>query len=514
MDFTLSHQKATFFGFVIRYGFFLCMKREYCFFVGVSLIVLLLASTLSPFYGMPMACDPHIYSSVGRGMMEGLIPYRDLFDQKGPLVFLLYGLAQWGWHSFTPVLLVEVACLFISLIYAYRLALFRVGKRKAFLVALTLPCLLCKFSYFENGGNPSEFLLPLQFMGMYWMAGSYLLPQRFSSWKTGFVLGVGVGAAFMSKFNICCFWVFPILVTTFFCWKRKKFLSLLAGSLVGAACVIIPFLTYFIYHHSLVFLKEGYFLFSVYYGLHAESLSVVLTQYAVLFKSILAGDINSIWIAFGIVMVLFSRISGKIKLLYTFSFLFCLVCLFGSARMQCGHYLITLVPYAYVGLLILSEMICPGRLVPRERFPLLEKCMAVGLVVYALCNSVNVHELSGSYRKMASMKKDLQELVPPDKTFALIGINDQGMYWLLDRIPDIRLFTICSSTPEIMENLTFQQYREVEDKKIEYLAVKESLLDDRRKSGRMFAELLRSSYARKGIVKKGNVNYELFVRKP
>lgn len=461
-----------------------------------------------------MAADPHIYSSVGRGMMEGLVPYRDLFDQKGPLIFLLYGLVQWGWNSFTSVLLVEVVCLSFSLMYAYRLALFRVGRRKAFLVTLTLPYLLCKFSYFENGGNPSEFLLPLQFMGMYWVAGLYRFPERFSSWKTGFVLGIGVAAALMAKFNICCFWVFPILIAAVFCWKRKKILSFLIGSLTGMSCVILPVLFYFLYHHSLVFLKEGYFLFSTYYGLYASSPGVVLAQYAILFKSFLVGDANSVLMAFGMVMVLFSRISGKLKFLYVFSFLFCFVCLFGSARMQCGHYLITLLPYVYAGVLILSEIIDARKLVPRELLPLLEKCLAGIFLVYAFFCSVNFHELTGSYGKMNSMKEKLKALVPPDKTFALIGLNDQGLYWLLDRVPDIRIFTICSSSPSVMENLIFQQYREVKEKKIEYVAIEVGFLDGRTENSRLFVELLGSSYAKTGVVRKGNTDYELFARRP
>ena len=37
--------------------------------------------------------DANSYFSMGKGMMNGLVIYRDLYDQKGPYLYLLYGIA-------------------------------------------------------------------------------------------------------------------------------------------------------------------------------------------------------------------------------------------------------------------------------------------------------------------------------------------------------------------------------------------------------------------------------------
>ena len=55
-------------------------------------------SCLSSLYSIPMSYDPIIYGIVGNGWMEGLMPYRDLFDQKGPLIILAGLFAGVGGH--------------------------------------------------------------------------------------------------------------------------------------------------------------------------------------------------------------------------------------------------------------------------------------------------------------------------------------------------------------------------------------------------------------------------------
>ena len=47
--------------------------------------------------------------TVGKGMMHGLVPYRDLLEQKGPVLYFVYGLAALvSPHSFFSVYLLEL----------------------------------------------------------------------------------------------------------------------------------------------------------------------------------------------------------------------------------------------------------------------------------------------------------------------------------------------------------------------------------------------------------------------
>lgn len=55
-------------------------------------LALLVATSSSPLYATNFWTDTNIYFTIGRGMTRGLMPYRDLFDHKGPLLFILYAL--------------------------------------------------------------------------------------------------------------------------------------------------------------------------------------------------------------------------------------------------------------------------------------------------------------------------------------------------------------------------------------------------------------------------------------
>jgi len=71
-------------------------KKKEAFWLSVSAVMafmfLLVASKSSPLYPMNDWVDMHCFLTVGRGWRDGLLPYRDLIDHKGPLIYFLFGL--------------------------------------------------------------------------------------------------------------------------------------------------------------------------------------------------------------------------------------------------------------------------------------------------------------------------------------------------------------------------------------------------------------------------------------
>ena len=59
----------------------------YCFLT--TLITLLLTTKNSPLYAFNDWMDANAFFTVGKSMMHGLIPYKDIFEQKGPFLYLL-----------------------------------------------------------------------------------------------------------------------------------------------------------------------------------------------------------------------------------------------------------------------------------------------------------------------------------------------------------------------------------------------------------------------------------------
>jgi len=58
----------------------------------ISVLFLLIATKSSPLYPFNNWADANISFTMGKGMMNGKVLYRDLFDHKGPYMYLLFGL--------------------------------------------------------------------------------------------------------------------------------------------------------------------------------------------------------------------------------------------------------------------------------------------------------------------------------------------------------------------------------------------------------------------------------------
>lgn len=51
--------------------------------------LLLFSYSTSPVYSISWGHDSAVFQIIGKGWLDGYIPYRDLFDHKGPLLFLI-----------------------------------------------------------------------------------------------------------------------------------------------------------------------------------------------------------------------------------------------------------------------------------------------------------------------------------------------------------------------------------------------------------------------------------------
>ena len=84
-----------------------------------SAVFLLLCTKSSPLFPLNDWVDSNIYFTIGKGMMHGKVPYLDLYDQKGPVAFLLFGIASLiSGGSFFGVYLLEVVAFSFTLLAA------------------------------------------------------------------------------------------------------------------------------------------------------------------------------------------------------------------------------------------------------------------------------------------------------------------------------------------------------------------------------------------------------------
>lgn len=97
---------------------------------ALSAVVLALCSKSSPLYAFNDWMDANIFFTMGRSMLGGRVLYRDVFDHKGPVLYLLYGLAGLvGGTDFRGVLVLEIIAMTSFLYTSLRTAELLAGRR-------------------------------------------------------------------------------------------------------------------------------------------------------------------------------------------------------------------------------------------------------------------------------------------------------------------------------------------------------------------------------------------------
>ena len=208
--------------------------------------------------------DANSYFSMGKALFNGKMPYRDVFDQKGPYLYFLYGLAYLVSHTtFAGVFILEVICAFLDLVGIYYILRLYLKRNTAlFFSPLTLAVAVSSKSFYW-GGSAEEICYPLLVWGLYlsieYFKNSY--PQKPMGFKVIFGGGLLAGVAANIKFTVLGFFFAWMMCVAFSFLVRKDFFGAVKGCVVfllGMAVPFIPWLIYFGANHGLYEWYWGY----------------------------------------------------------------------------------------------------------------------------------------------------------------------------------------------------------------------------------------------------------------
>lgn len=212
-----------------------------------SFAVLAVCSRSSPLYSTNDWVDANIYFTIGRGMHQGLMPYRDLLDHKGPLLYLIHwAAAAVSDTSFFGVWLLEVlagGCV----LYAFgRILLLFCGRGWTFFALPLLAACVYSSAAFAQGDSAEEFCLPFLAIALY----SFFRCFRSSGpmpplWI--FVLnGAGAGAIFWIKYTLVGLHFAWMACFALLLWisgrSLQRALAACSAFLGGMAAVSVPIL--------------------------------------------------------------------------------------------------------------------------------------------------------------------------------------------------------------------------------------------------------------------------------
>ncbi len=199
-----------------------------------------------PFAGSPFERDEGTYATIAQGVLHGQVPYRDLFDNKPPLVYGWYALSflLFGEHTAAPRI---VASLLLSVT---TLALFAQARllfpRGVAYLAATLFAVSTGVPFLALHANTEAYLLlPLVTSVASFTVG---MNSRRLPW---FVLAGVLGALAIATKQVAV-WNLVALAVVAIVWRWRTaddtrerlgpFLALVAGAIGAMGVIAIPFL--------------------------------------------------------------------------------------------------------------------------------------------------------------------------------------------------------------------------------------------------------------------------------
>ena len=213
----------------------------------VSSLFLLFASVyttpLNDYYGY----DSAYYLLIGKGICQGKIPYLDLYDQKGPLVFYLNALGYWITGSRGGVWMLQVLFMTFTVMFLYRTFRLFVGFGRAWLLIVLFFFLYCGTA--REGDLVEEWSLVFSALPMY-LSLRFLTtghPLRKHPLKYSFAYGICLGAHLMNRATNAALVCGLILSFTFLMLREKEYTALMKNALsvlMGTGLFLLPWILY------------------------------------------------------------------------------------------------------------------------------------------------------------------------------------------------------------------------------------------------------------------------------
>lgn len=462
-------------------------KSTVIFILVLSIGVVTLCSTCSPLYPIN---ETSCFFTVGKSMLHGLVPYRDLFEQKGPFLYMIYAVAAlisettyWGaW-------IIEIIGCFIFTCFSYKTVRLFCGEKSLPIVFAIVTVIYTQTS-FNQGGLAEELCFPLLSYGLY-VGMKAIKNETMPTYLECFLIGVTSACVFWIKFTLVGFYVGWFIVPAVLLiyehkWKR------LGGTILtiagGVIALSIPILIYFAANGALLDLFEVYFYDNLFlYGNGSESGVMVRIEalYLSLESMVIASPIVTVLI---IVSIFWAWSEGHQRLvlslicMVTTAFIFAYV----GTSMRFGYYSLLFSVFAPMAAPAIYSVIRSVFGIPRlknfrKRFSNARELMQRGTAATAVVCLILAGILTPNRSMMFKSREETVQYqfaevinTVDDATLLVYQVLDYGFYTAANVVPNCRYFCTVNARPEDMIET---QLSYMENEEVDFVIVRNFELD-------------------------------------
>ena len=310
--------------------------------LGFCLIISLIVSTifdLSPFNQNFINQDSSVFLYIGERMRAGYVPYRDLFDHKGILLYVIQYLGELlPFENYAGVWVLEIVNMWVTAWLLLKISKLFTNKTVTSYISLIGVLIICGFQFYSGGNYTEEWALPWVCLAIYiflkyFKTGTY----RFSDivW-----LGIGFAVVALLRVNMVTVWaaMMPVVIIKLILERKYKDIGhCAAGFLTGLLIITIPVLIYTIVTGCLDDMITCYIRFNFVYSQDAGEWNRIMENIQQFLKLVPYAC------GFGMIALIF-HIRDQLYLWNAYAFFFSLPFAYMSGRFDL-NYGIILIPF-------------------------------------------------------------------------------------------------------------------------------------------------------------------------
>lgn len=182
--------------------------------------------------------DSSVFRTVAMLMTKGYMPYRDTFDHKGPLLYLI-NCAGMLISYYRGIWVLEFLTIVITFYFMYKTA--RLFCRSFISIIAVMIASTALYSYFDGGNLTEEYALPFIAFSLYCYT-KYFLKLKVRQLEI-LLCGACFAAVLMLRPNMAVVWCVFSLAVFVHCIVRKAYKTLgkfIALFLAGIGCIVSP----------------------------------------------------------------------------------------------------------------------------------------------------------------------------------------------------------------------------------------------------------------------------------
>lgn len=415
-------------------------------FVIVTILALLGLSS-SPLNKGVTQNDSAVFQIMGRGMLEGQVMYKDLFDHKGPVMYVINAIA----YLINPqigLFIVETLFISIGAVFIFKTSKMLVNKRVSVIMSLVYVMLM--FISISGGNFTEEYAMTFTSIALYCIM-KIIYKNEYENKILWGIIGATFALNFFIKPTYIAIWIAFGIIQFIYSIKEKKIKELIKYifyMIIGIMIVTLPIIIYLVLNDDIHYFIDAFFILNMKYS-EAGLLKKAKTFWILINRSKFVGYII-IGIICNILMLFNKKINLKNRLFVT-SFFVISIILTAWAPNAYKHYLTQLVTAIVLELIELCLYIKENLKLNEKESGILKELPQNLILILAICCMILVtgNKISkdvGIFSRIAQngevINHELDEVKKYlNKDDEIIVLGNQPYYYIyLNKYPKCKYF--------------------------------------------------------------------------